>query len=165
MDEKLLYEKQLVKGKIQRSKGAFFGPIRALRASLGLSQEAAARKIGVALKTWYAWESGLQQPRRTQLEAIANLIKDPALRMKFWLDIYSEGIKLGVPAGKAMTQRDALILRYGNDAIEAIKELCLGAAEGSTASEEALRDLADRLVRAAGNTRRLLDAAPKPRGK
>ncbi len=64
-----------------------------------------------------------------------------------------------------MTEREALILRYANDAIEAVKELCLGAAEGSTASEESLRDLADRLIRAAGNARRVLDVAPKPHTK
>ncbi len=85
--------------------------------------------------------------------------------MKFWLDMYSEGIRVGGTQNEPMTQRDGLVLKYGNDAIEAVKQLCLAAAEGSTVSDEALRDLADRLVRAAGNARRLLDTSPKGRTK
>lgn len=80
--------------------------------------------------------------------------------MKFWLDIYGEGIKLGPSSQKPMTARETMMLRYINDSIMALRELCLAAAEGSTASEEMLRHVADNLIRAAGDARRIRESRP-----
>lgn len=59
--------------------------------------------------------------------------------------------------------------RYVNDIVMAARELCIAAADGSTASEEILKDAADKLIRAAGDVRRAresrTDGPPKPRGK
>ena len=96
----------------------------------------------------------MAQPRRAQLEAIAGLTDSPGLRMKFWLDIYQEGIKLGGPSQKPMTPRETVMLRYINDSVMALRDLCLAAAEGSTASEELLKHATDSLIRAAADARR-----------
>jgi transcriptional regulator with XRE-family HTH domain len=140
-----------VKENKNKSLGPFAGPIRSLRKALGLSMEAAAHRIDMTLGAWRTWESGLKQPRRAQLEAIANLTDSPGLRMKFWLDVYGEGIKLGVASEKPMTPREIVMLRYINDSIGSLRELCVAAAEGSTASEQTLRRVADDLMRAAAD--------------
>lgn len=154
-----------VKDKIKESLGAFAGPIKGLREALGMTQEQAVRRIGLTLGAWRSWESGLKQPRRQQIEKIANLADDPAIRMKFWLDIYDEGIKLGASSQKPMTPRETLFVRYVNDIVMAAKELCLAAAAGSTASEEMLKHAADDLIRRAGDARRTRESTAQNSGK
>lgn len=156
-------EKTTVKQKKEPSKLLFSAPIRALRQALGLSQEAAARQIDVALTTWRQWEYGIAQPRSHQLDLIAGLTDNPALRANFWLDIYIGGIKLGGTQNAPMTARESVIIRYVNDLVMAAKELCIAAAEGSTSSEEMLKDAADRLIRAAGDTRRIRESTKSGR--
>jgi len=119
-----------------------------------MSQEGAAHRIGLTQGAWRSWESGLKQPRSAQLEKIIGLTDSPGLRMKFWLDIYQEGIKLGAPSQKPMTPRETVMLGYINDSVLALRDLCLAAAEGSTASEQMLKHVADDLIRAAADIRR-----------
>lgn len=118
---------------------------------MGLTQEECARAIDVTLGAWKAWEGGINQPRWEQLIRIAGLTESPALRIKFWLDISDIGIRMLPPTRRMMTQREALFVRYVNDIVMAARELCVAAAEGSTASEELLRHAADSLIRAAGD--------------
>lgn len=147
--------------KIAKQAAKIAAALKKLRETLGRSRDQMARAVGCSYPVYGHWEAGRTVPRHDDLERIAQSVEDRRVRMEFWLDIYSEGIKLGGTLGKTVTQRDALILRYANDAIEGVRQLCLTAAQGSTASEEQLREIADRVVRAAGNTRRTLDARSK----
>ena len=54
-----------------------FKELRALRTRLGLTQQAAADKIGVARKTWMYWESPIRpdQPSATAAKLIELLAK------------------------------------------------------------------------------------------
>src|SRR2546426_223392 len=76
-----------------------------------------------------------------------------------WMAALNRSLSVRRPKGR----NNQRLARLYNDSVIALDVLYEAASQGSSACEEALRDLADRLVRAAGNTRRLLDAAPKPR--
>jgi DNA-binding XRE family transcriptional regulator len=48
-------------------------PFKAKREELGLTQQAAANEVGVAIATWCRWESGLSEPlpeHRTRLDLL-----------------------------------------------------------------------------------------------
>ena len=49
--------------------------LKTLREKTGLSQDALAKKIGVAQSTVGMWESGKNKPENAKLEALANLFK------------------------------------------------------------------------------------------
>lgn len=59
---------------------------------------------------------------------------------------------------RPMTSRETLLIRYINDSVMALRELSLSAADGSTASEKILKDVADKLIKATGDTRRAREA-------
>jgi hypothetical protein len=78
--------------------------------------------------------------------------------MRFWLDIYEEGIKLGHPTDKTVSPRETIFMRYVNDIVMAAKDLCIAAASGSRASEKILKHEPVRLIRAAGDVQRTREA-------
>lgn len=53
-----------------------FQEIRALRENLLLSQEALARKLGVAVRTVARWESGASKPSPLAIEKIHQILAD-----------------------------------------------------------------------------------------
>lgn len=44
---------------------------KSIRRATGLSQEAAARRVGVSVQTWRNWEQGKSVPSRMALERLA----------------------------------------------------------------------------------------------
>lgn len=150
--DKLARKKLALKEKIQENVGLFARPIRTLRTALGMAQEACARAIGVSWATWRAWEYGTNQPRRLQLEKIADLATDAVIRANFWLDIYLAGINMSriESMGKDVKPEEIQRLRYVNDAVRALKILHASAAGGNGTAQEMLRSLAYRLLDAAG---------------
>lgn len=50
--------------------------LRAFRRSRALSQSAAARRLGVPLKTLQAWEQGVRSPRSLGLVQLLQLLKE-----------------------------------------------------------------------------------------
>lgn len=147
---------------------ALFGKaIKSLRLAIGKTQESAAHAIGVTTKTWSDWELRGVQPRRSELEKICSLAADPAVRIVFWLDIYLVGVKLRAPeqTQQRMSPREALLLRYMEDSVMALRALVTAAADGSTASEELLRLATDQLLRASGDAQRHIAARNSANGK
>jgi transcriptional regulator with XRE-family HTH domain len=151
----------VVKEKLKPPSGPFVVAIKGLRSSLELSQEEAAHRVGVTLGAWRSWEQGVNSPRRRQLEKIATLPADAKIRVKFWLDICLDGIRLSsVLSGSGkMLREDRELIISANSAVEAVKQLVLAAARGSHAAREELKSLAGRLRQAA----RKYSTSPKSR--
>jgi len=49
--------------------------IRRLRIAAGISQENAARRLGVTMGTWWRWETGRHKPDLDTLQRIADLLQ------------------------------------------------------------------------------------------
>ena len=83
--------------------------IRAIRSSLGLSQEQLAAKLDVSFATVNRWEAGKSQPQRAQLAAIAKLGDETGLD--------EDGTSSATPAGRRRrgVQRSAVL---GNKGME-----------------------------------------------
>lgn len=64
----------------QAKASAVYSPqeLRELRLATGLSQETAARAIGITGKTIYRWENGLCRPRVRELRRLARFLEEAA---------------------------------------------------------------------------------------
>jgi len=131
-----------------------------------MTQEAVARRLGIALNTWRQWEYGSAQPRQAQIDRIADLTDDPVIRIHFWLDIYLGGINLERILGDAggnVRKEETAIVRHTTCAVEALKTLvAAAAARPGGYADQKLAHLADELLEVAGKAE---IAAVRPQAK
>jgi len=126
-----------------------------LRNTLGETQEGMARRLGCTLGAYSKWERGERTPGGEWLLKILALCPDEATRSAFGVKGKGSTDRRSrlISAQTAEAQDD--LLRQYSDAVTGINILCEAAQAGHPGAADALRDLADRINKRAGDWRRM----------
>jgi len=131
--------------------GVFPRAIKALRDSLGITQEEASRRAGVTLNVWKVWEYGIRKPTVESIDKIAlAALDDRRKRKKFYIDIFTfeeETHPISCTRGRRVDAQEKEDIERVNAIIDSAKKLAEEAAD-STEARKLLKKFSEELKEA-----------------
>jgi transcriptional regulator with XRE-family HTH domain len=127
----------------------------ALRSTLGETQEGMARKLGCTLGAYNKWERGERTPGGEWLLKILALCPDEQTQAGFGLKAGTLSSQRLSTSSSPLSEGQENLLRHYNDAVTGLNILYEAAQAGQSGAGHALRSLAERINKRAGDWRQM----------